>query len=147
MKKMMLALAMILTIGTSTTFAREENVSKQVLRSFNNEFATAEEVSWTVGSNYYKAAFSLNGQKVFAYYSHEGKLLGVARYISSLQLPLQLLTELKTGHSNYWISDLFEVSNEDGTSYYVTLENADSVVMLKSGSDNAWDEYSKKRKS
>lgn len=66
----------------------------------------------------------MNGQRAFAYYSTGGELMGVARYISSLQLPLGLLSNLKNNYSNYWISDLFELSNNDGTHYYVTLEKA-----------------------
>ncbi len=146
MIKMMLVLAMFVMVGTTTVFAREDNVSQKVLNSFKTEFATAEDVTWSTGSNYYQAAFTLSGHKVFAYYTLEAELMGLGRYISSLQLPLHLLTELKTNYSGYWISDLFEVSNDDGTQYYITLENADTIVKLKSGDSDQWHSFDKKRK-
>jgi hypothetical protein len=63
-----------------------------------------------------------------------------------MQLPISLQTSLKKQCGDLWISDLFEVANDQGTSYYVTLENADTKIVLKSsGSD--WTTYQKQRKS
>ena len=76
----------------------------------------------------------------------DGELLNMGRYISSLQLPLNLLTRLKNAYSEYWISDLFEMSNKEGTHYYVTLENADTSIMLKSLIGGEWETYKKKTK-
>lgn len=146
MKKMMLALVLIYTVALTSAFAGEEKVSSRVLESFKNEFSTAQEVNWVVGDNYYKAAFKVNGQSIFAYYTIDGELAGVARYISSLQLPVNLLVNLKNDYSQYWISDLFEVNNSEGTHYYVTLENADTSVMLVSTNGSKWKSYNKKRK-
>jgi len=146
MKKMMLALAMIVTIGISGAFAGEENVSKRVLNAFKTEFAAAQDVNWSTGNSFYKAEFTMNGQRVFAFYSIGGELMGVARYISSLQLPLGQLTTLKNNYSNYWISDLFEVSNSEGTHYYITLEKSDVSIILKSTNGTSWMVYDKKKK-
>ena len=146
MKKMMLVLAMIVTIGISGAFATEENVSKKVLNAFKTEFTTAQDVIWSTAKNFYKAEFTMNGQRAFAYYSTSGELMGVTRYISSLQLPLGLLSNLKNNYSNYWISDLFELSNNDGTHYYVTLEKSDASMMLESTNGTNWTIYNKKKK-
>jgi hypothetical protein len=48
---------------------------------------------------------------------------------------------LKKNYSNHWISDLFEVSNEEGTAYYLTMEDADSKIVLKSTGGSSWDIY------
>jgi hypothetical protein len=146
MKKMMMALMMMVTVGTSVALAGDEKVSSRVLKTFNNEFANAQEVTWTAGADFYQAAFSLNGQRVFAFYSTGGDLIGTARYISSLQLPLQLFKELKNDFSEFWISDLFEVNNSEGTQYYVKLESAEARLMLKSTNGGDWSFYDKKRK-
>ena len=92
MKKMILALAMIFTI--SSAFANEETVKKEVLSAFKSNFTNATEISWTISDTYYKAAFTLNDQKVFAFYNLEGQFLGLTRYISSLQLPVKLHNSL-----------------------------------------------------
>jgi hypothetical protein len=147
MKKMMLAVAMMFTIGTAFAFTGEEAVNKQTLTAFNKEFADAKNVTWTVGNDYYKAAFTMNDQKLFAFYNAEGQFLAVTRYISSLQLPLTLQSGLKKNYSKYWISDLFEMANPDGTAYYLTLENADGRVTLKSVNGEEWTVYQKSKKA
>ena len=141
MKKMIIAFG--LTLCMSFAMAGEENVSPKVLNAFKNEFSTAKEVEWTAGSNYYKAAFTFNGNHVFAFYNMDGDLLGLTRYISSLDLPINLQKDLKKDYSAYWISDLFEVANSQGTSYYITLENAEKKIVLRSGDGNDWTTFKK----
>ena len=144
MKKIIVTLAVALS--TLCSFAGEVNVNAKVLDAFNSNFATAKEVTWTASRNYYKAAFVFNDQHVFAFYNADGELMGLTRYISSLDLPISLQASLKKDYSNYWISDLFEVSNSEGTSYYITLENADAKVVLKSAGSEDWKTYQKKTK-
>ncbi|HYM93316.1 MAG TPA: hypothetical protein VET23_04200, partial [Chitinophagaceae bacterium] len=112
-----------------------------------SSFTSVKEVEWTAGTNYYRAAFTFNGKHVFAFYTTEGKLLGLTRYISSLDLPISLQTSLKKNYSDYWISDLFEVANNDGTNYYITIEDADSRIVLKATGNSNWKTYKKIRKS
>jgi hypothetical protein len=145
MKKIIITLAVAL--GTMCSFAREANVSSTVLDAFKSEFSSAKEVTWTVSRNYYKAAFIFNDQHVFAFYSTEGELMGTTRYISSLDLPVNLQAGLKKAYSNYWISDLFEVSNSEGTGYYITVEDADTKIVLKSTGGENWRLYQKTTKA
>ena len=146
MKKMMVMLAMVLTLGTTYAFTGEEAITKQALNAFKTEFAGATDAAWSVGSEYYKVAFTLNDQKLFAFYNTEGEFMAVSRYISSLQLPLNLQSSLKRFYRNYWVTDLFELSNNNGTGYYVTLENADSKIILKSTDGSDWSVYQKCKK-
>jgi hypothetical protein len=144
MKKMLLTLA--IAVSTLSAFAGEVKVSEKVLDNFKAEFTTAKDVEWTVANNYYMASFSYNEQYVFAYYNNEGELIGMTRNILQSDLPLNLQKALKKSYTNYWISDLFEVSKNEGTSYYITLENADTKVMLKSYG-GSWNTYKKIKKS
>jgi hypothetical protein len=145
MKKIILTVAVALS--TLCSFAGEVTVSSKVLDAFKTNFASAKEVTWTVNPDYYKAAFVFNDQHVFAFYSTDGELMGTTRYISSLDLPISLQADLKKEYSNYWISDLFEVSNSEGTGYYITLENADSKIVLKSKGGESWKTYQKNTKA
>ncbi len=145
MKKMILMLA--ISISTASVFAGETNVNQKVLDAFKTEFATAANVEWTIGDNYYKASFTYNEKYVFAYFSEDGELLGITRYISLVNLPLNLQTSLKKNYNSYWISDLFEVAKNSGTAYYITLENADTKMVLKSVDGNSWSVHNKERKS
>jgi len=144
MKKIIIMLA--IAISSFTAFAAEENVSSTVLNSFNKEFSGAKDVQWTTTADYYKANFVYNGQNVNAFYHLDGELLALTRNISSLELPFSLQTSLKKNYSKFWISDLFEISNNEGTSYYITVENAGSKVVLKSNGTSKWETYKKMTK-
>lgn len=143
MKKMIIAAAMFVSLSA---FANEGKVSPKVLNAFNTEFTSAQEVEWTATGDYFRASFDMNGVKVAAYYNTDGELMGLTRNISSAQLPVSLQASLKKNYSGYWISDLFEVANNNGTSYYATLENGDKKVVMKSSNGNDWSTYKKDRK-
>jgi hypothetical protein len=145
MKKIILVLA--ISISTLSAFAKPEEVNPKVLNAFTTEFNTAREIQWTVGSSYYKAEFTYNESRVFAFYSLDGELLGLTRYISPLDLPISLQTSIKSNYSKYWISDLFECAKAESTSYYITLENADAKIVLRASNGGGWSVYKKTKKA
>lgn len=145
MKKIILTIA--IAFSSFFAFANETNVNTAVLNAFNSDFAAAKEVSWTSGTGFYKASFTYNEQHVTAFYSFEGQMLGMARNISSLDLPMNLQTSLKQKYGGRWITELFELSNEEGTTYYITLEQADSKIILKSENGSQWSVYKKSTKA
>lgn len=146
MKPLLLVLTLLAVAFTQPTFATERDVTPSVLKSFQSTFNTAKDVEWIVSDNLFKARFELNCQVVMAYYSTDGALLAITRNITSHQLPLALQTSLKKGHEGHWISELFEMNNTEGTSYFVTLENAEGKVVLKSSAGNGWNVFSKSKK-
>jgi len=145
MKKTLLALVVL--ISSLAVNAAGKNVNEKVLNAFKTEFTTASQVEWTTGPNYYKASFVFNDKHVFAFYNAEGRLLGLTRNITTSELPLKLQADLKKNYDTYWISDLFEAAREEGTSYYLTLENADTRLVLRASADNSWTVYDKIKKS
>ena len=148
MKRLFVILTIALSSLTLSSFAADkgDDVSPKAIKSFNSSFKNATEISWTVNENYYKANFALNGQYVSAFYDADGNMIALTRNISSLQLPIALQADLKKNYDSYWISDAMEVANNEGTSYYITLENADTQLILKSNTDS-WSSFQKQRKS
>lgn len=142
MKKIMITLAMIITLATGV-FAANTEIKPEVLQAFNHRFAQAENVIWQEGENFYKASFIFHGGAMNAYYDKEAKLIGVTRYISSTLLPLYLQNSLRKNYPGYWITDLFEMSKKKGFSYYMTIRNADNGIVLKSESGSDWEVYQK----
>lgn len=131
MKEMIMTLA--IAVSSLFAFAGDKNVNENVLHAFNYEFAGATEVKWTTTKDVYKAEFVLNNQHISAYYTSDGELMGLARNISSLELPETLKNKLKADFGNYWITGLSEISNSnEDTDYLIALENADAKVILKS---------------
>ena len=146
MKRLLVTLTIALSLVSLSSFANGEDVSPRAVKSFNKSFKNATEVKWTVTDSYSKADFSLNGQYVSAFYNEDGSMIALTRNLSSLQLPIALQADLKRNYDCYWISNVLEVANEEGTSYYITLENADDQLTLKSSGDT-WSTFKKQRKS
>ena len=147
MKKIFLSLATVIMMGVSAfATGNEGTVSQEARNSFKRDFSMATNVSWEQKNGYTRATFSLNGQVLCAYYSNTGDLTAVVRNIVSDQLPISLLTDLKKDYDGFWITDLFEISSNEETTYYVTLENSDKKIVLKSSGTNYWDVFSKEKK-
>jgi hypothetical protein len=147
MKNKILLGVFILITGISSAFANGTNdVNDRIIKSFQKDFAGAQQVQWSTAKEFVRATFTLNEQVVYAYYSPDGNLLGVTRNLVSGQLPINLYTDLKKGYNNYWITDLFEMASNNDNMYYVTLESRDYKIVLKSNGTNGWEVYKKERK-
>jgi hypothetical protein len=140
-----LTAALILTVGISSSFATPTGDLDNINASFHKDFRKAEILATNVTADYTKLTFKMNGMVLFAFYSGDGKLLAVTHNIVSTQLPLQLLMNLRRNYADFWISDLFECDADGTTSYFLTLENADSKVTLKSNGGD-WETYIKSTK-
>jgi hypothetical protein len=143
MKSLVIAFTLLATVLTTSGFAADPKVSPFVLRSFSKTFTTATGVDWSLSNNMYKAQFTLNSQIITVFYEADGTLVAITRNITSNQLPVTLQVELKKDYPHFWISELFELSDENGTDYYGTRESADEKVILKSISNNSWSKYKK----
>lgn len=143
---MMMAVALFLTITTGSAFANTTAVNPKVIKAFNSEFVTAADVTWTAGADFFKASFTYNSKYVYAYYSTDGKFIGLTRLMATSELPLMLQTSIKKNYAEYWVSDLFEVAKTEGTAYYLTLEDAENVIVVKSTTGSEWVTFKKSKK-
>ena len=137
MKKLITTLAITITLFT-TAFAGDENAKNEIEKAFTQRFTGAQNVTWIPGNDYYKASFTYNGNWMNAYYGKSAELLGLTRNILSTQLPFFLQTNLKKKYSGYWITDLFELTDDYGFKYFITLKNADETIILESSNGTNW---------
>ena len=147
MKKTIFALAFSLILGSASFANNDESNNERASQSFKKEFAQAKDVSWQKSGDMFRATFTLNERVLFAYYSQSGDLMAITRNITSDQLPIALQTSLRKNYTEYWVSDLFEMVSGGQTSYYITVENADHKVVLKSEDFGSWSTYRKEKKA
>ncbi len=145
MKQLILSAA--IAISALTASASEGNVNEKVLNAFQTEFNTALNVTWEERNGYYKASFEYNDSHVVAYYDLNGTLFGITRNVSPLTLPFGLQKTLKEKYGAYWITGLFEVARNENGGYYITLENADTRIVLHAVDSYGWSVYSKEKKA
>lgn len=137
MKKILIAAAIILTTATVSN-AADIRISKPVLASFQTTFVHASEVKWSTVRDCYQAEFFADGEYKTALFNAEGELIATTKNISSSELPAKLQKRLKKGMHDKWITGLIKVSDDKGTRYYVTLENAKETVTMGSEYSAKW---------
>lgn len=150
MKKKIAGLALLALILTTTTFAKnidDKQVNNKVVTAFNQKFTQASELKWNVTANYVEATFKMNDQFMFAYFTETGELLGISRNILVNQLPINLQADIKKSYASSWVTELFELAKDGETTYYITLENAEQKVSLKSADGSSWSVYKKAKKN
>ena len=147
MKKTIFALAFSLILGSASFANNDESINERASQSFKKEFAQAKDVSWQKSGDMFRATFTLNERVLFAYYNQSGDLMAITRNITTDQLPIALQTSLRKNYTEYWVSDLFEMVSGGQTSYYITVENADHKVVLKSEDFGSWSTYRKEKKA
>ena len=144
MKSLLFAAA--LTLATTFSFANKTNgKTGETKTSFRQDFKNAQLMSTEEQANFTKLTFTTNGVIMFAFYSATGELMAVTRNIVSSQLPVNLRTSLNKHYRDSWITDLFEFNGDNQDCYYITLENADSKVTLRSNGDS-WEVYKTTKK-
>lgn len=132
MKKSMLALSMLLTIGLSAALANEEtNVDPKVLSAFQKEFSFAKNVSWGTNKDLAQVRFSLNDQGFVAWYNTEAELVSIARNILYMQLPLSVIKSLEEKYGKADLSGIVELTRDNETIYYINAEENNKKFLLQ----------------
>ena len=141
MKKLFFSIAILLTVF-STAFAKNPDVvNSRVAAAFVKDFHNVSDVRWSSTRNYIVAIFQMDNETQFAYYDYQGNLSAVVKHILTSSLPVDLNKEIKNNYGSYWVSELFQVTNEQGVHYYIQLKNADETIVLTTQGTGSWHAY------
>ncbi|MGV3657872.1 MAG: hypothetical protein ACO1NX_07950 [Chitinophagaceae bacterium] len=143
MKKFLIALTIACSVFTMSAIASDVKVSAKVLAAFENTFHKATDVKWTQVKSLYQASFEMEDESYAAYFDVDGNMVVVARFITADQLPKQLEKSLKEEVAGGQVSYLFELTDEEGTHYYATIEKEGKKSMLQSMGIKKWVPYNK----
>ncbi|MCW3088857.1 MAG: hypothetical protein JWQ78_2243, partial [Sediminibacterium sp.] len=131
MKKLFIAALMVVAVGSSA-FAMDVNkISGKTRNNFENQFAGAENVTWSTRDTYTKAAFTLAEEKVEAFFATDGELIAFSRKADFKKLPLNAIQKIKKSYSNYTVVETIEFEQEGERSYYVSLEDGTKKQILQ----------------
>ena len=140
MKKIILSLAIGLAVFT-TAFAKPDSINDRAVAAFQKDFHKASDVSWASTSNYVMATFMMDNETQIAYYDFQGNLIGVVHHMLTSDLPADLSKDIKKRYSNYWVSELFQITTDEGVYYYIRLKNADETIALTTEGGNGWHRF------
>ena len=140
MKKQIITAALLVVAAFTQAFAGDDHgVNKATAASFTRDFQTARVIQWQKQQNYSVATFNLNGQVMMAYYNEDNLLVAVLHHVTVDRLPIFLMRDIKKNYNEYWVSELFEAATNGESHYYLTLENADQTMKLKSVNSTNWE--------
>lgn len=133
MKKLVVSLAMFLTVFSVAFAADGTKINRRVQASFEKEFTGATAVTWELIKNedIYQARFSYNNERLNAFFDADGNLIATGRYISVPNLPLLLRKNVFEKYGSYQITDLVEYVQGSETSYLVVLENEKTKLLVQ----------------
>ena len=145
MKKIFLIPAFIFALGTSVFAANGDKidngsnrVSSAISKRFNVDFKGAENVTWTASNNFQKAEFTLNGEKVTAFYKFDGDFMGLTHQMSANAIPAKAMQKINQDYKGYAVGEVIlyqtnEAVNPDvePVAYFVDLKNDAHEVLVR----------------
>lgn len=146
MKRVFILCAALLVAGASMANVPPK-INAFVKASFFKEFKNASNINWVRIGEYNEAIFDWNGVKSQAFFSEDGSLVAFAQNVDLSTLPEKALNTIKAKYSNYTISEVSKIEhNDDGTRYYVALENDSQKLILESDASGCVTVFKKSRK-
>jgi hypothetical protein len=131
MKKLFIATLIVVAAGTSAFAADGKKENYKVKNNFEAQFAGAQDVSWTNKENYLKASFTMQDEKVEAFYGTDGDLIAVSRQVDPKALPLGAISKIRKEFASFRITDTIEFEQDGDKCYYVSLEDGNRKQILQ----------------
>ncbi|HLK30215.1 MAG TPA: hypothetical protein VKT28_16660 [Puia sp.] len=132
MKKNLIAAACIAGFLSFSAFSAKADINQKVLQSFHSVFSKATNIKWTEFQDHYYVSFYQNDILIRANYDLSGNIMNSIRYYKEQHLPLNILCKLKKVYSSKAIEMVTEVSNQDGTAYFIQLKDDKGWTTVKS---------------
>jgi hypothetical protein len=133
MKKFFIIALSALFIGT-TAFAGPNAANVKVNENFTAAFSKASNVSWKTSDRFEKVTFTLNNEKVQAFYDNEGDLIGTSKTMDFSKLPKSALETITTKYQypEFQLKDCIQFTNAaNEQNYYVSLDKTNETVVLE----------------
>lgn len=131
MKKILFTALIALTAFVSFAAPSSDKESK-AQASFKKQFSGAQHINWSKAENgLHKVSFVWGGHSTVAYFTDLGEFMGSARSMFYDQLPLTVIRAVDEKYKNPVVIEVREISNEEGTSYSLVLEQKTKKYRIK----------------
>lgn len=131
MKKLFIAALLAVTVGTSAFALDVNKINVTVQKSFESQFAGAENVNWSIKDSYAKASFTFAEENVEAFFATDGELIAFSRKVEFKRLPLNAVQKIKKEYSSFKIIETIEFDQDGQKNYYVSLDNGTKKQILE----------------
>ncbi|HMR82812.1 MAG TPA: hypothetical protein PKE30_06760 [Niabella sp.] len=122
MKSLILSAAIIFALNMNAKAINTDPFEK-ALKTFNETFKDADNVSWTNAGRHYEASFEDNDVKTRVKLDAKGNLVQTVRYYKEDKLPATILFAVKKEYAGKEITGVTEVTNKQGVNYRIVLKD------------------------
>lgn len=131
MKKLLFAVLIAASIGTSAFAADLNKVNYRVKTAFEAEFAGAQNVSWNVTPDYTRFVFTMDEERIEAFYGSNGEQIGVSRKIDFKNLPGAAVKKIQKSYPDYTVKETIAFDRDGDKTYYVSLAQGNKKRILQ----------------
>ncbi len=131
MKKVLLAIALVISFATGFAAPSTNSVDINTLNNFKSYFKEAENVAWTSTKNYHQVTFDFAGKRTAAYYTFEGELIGTSTAITLESLPTNAKRVFAKKYNAYTVSEAHKFETGDETAYFISAAKDGESVIVK----------------
>ncbi len=131
MKKLFLAALLAVAVSAGAFAKGPSKVSAVVVNNFKTDFKKASDVSWNTTADYTKATFTLDNERMEAFYNEKGEKVATSRAISLEELPVNAKRAFAKKFEGYTVKEAIELESNDETAYYISAQNEKESVILK----------------
>lgn len=131
MKKFFLA-AILFTAGVVSAFANPVGKDPKAEQLFSRQFAGAQNITWSrTEEGVLKVNFVWGGHSSVAYFNEQSELIASARNMFFDQLPMAVVRSVETKFKSPVVTEVRELSTDEGTSYSLVLEEGTKKFKVK----------------
>ncbi len=132
MKKFFLA-AVVLTVSIASSFASPiDKADPKAEEVFKRQFAGAQNITWSTGEQgVTKVSFVWGGHSTVAYFNSEAEFVGSVRNMFFDQLPMIVVRAVDQKFKSPVVTEVREVSTDEGTTYALSLEEGTKKYAVK----------------
>lgn len=128
MKKLFIAALLAVTVSASA-FANANTTL--AAGSFKSEFRNASNVTWVTTADYTKASFTMDNQRMEAFYNADGEKIGTSKSVNLEELPLAAKRQFAKKYDGYTVKEAIRFTGTEESAYYISAQGEKGSVILK----------------
>jgi hypothetical protein len=132
MKNLIVSLTALFVTALTPALVHAADNDPRAEKLFSKQFAGAQNVKWMkLADGYLRVTFVLNGIGAETFFNADAELVGTVRNLFYNQMPLAVMQTVDNKFERASVVEVKEITNDDGTSYKVVLEQKNKKYILR----------------
>jgi hypothetical protein len=146
-RRTLLVATCLLTLSAGVFAEQHFTISDKLLEAFRRTFPDAIQVKWVEQPDSYIVTFKQNEILNKVNYDKDGNFVSSFRYYSEKNLPVTVICRLEKEYAGKSVFGVTEVTTENGTEYYIRLQDEKNWYTIHSDSQGYLERIEKFKKA